>query len=186
MKKFLIIIVALVAIFGFSLVGFYNRLVGQNQAVESQWAQVETQYQRRYDLIPNLVNSVEGIMDQEQEVFGQLAEARARYGGAASVEDRVEAANQLESALGRLLVIVENYPELRSSESVATLMDELAGTENRVSVERRRFNELVQTYNVAVKRFPANVIAGVLGFDERPYFEAVDEAETAPSVQINP
>lgn len=186
MKKSLIAIIAVIAILGFSLVGFYNRLVGLNQTVETQWAQVETQYQRRYDLIPNLVNSVEGIMGQEQAVFGQIAEARTRYAGSGTVEEKVEAANQLESALGRLLVVIENYPELRSSENVTDLMDELAGTENRISVERRRFNEVVQTYNVAVKRFPANVMAGFLGFDERPYFEAVPEAETAPTVEINP
>lgn len=186
MKKSLIVIIAIIAVLGFSLVGYYNRLVGLTQAVESQWAQVETQYQRRYDLIPNLVNSVEGIMEQEQEVFGQLAEARTRYGNAGTDEEKVVAAGELESALSRLLVVVENYPELRSSENVTALMDELAGTENRISVERQRFNQSVQTYNVAVKRFPASLMAEVTGFAEWPYFEAVDTAETAPTVEINP
>lgn len=171
---------------GFSLVGFYNNLVTQTQAIDNQWAQVETQYQRRFDLIPNLVKSVEGIMSQEQEVFGQIAEARTRYSGAVSVDEKIEAARGVETALGRLLLIMENYPELRSAENVSQLMDELAGTENRVAVERRRFNDLTRGYNTTIKRFPANLMAGTFGFNERSYFEAVGGAEQAPKVEINP
>jgi LemA protein len=186
MKKFLLIGGALVLFLGLALMGFYNSLVTKTQAVENQWAQVETQYQRRFDLIPNLVGSVEGIMKQEQEVFGLIAEARTRYSGAQTVNEKAAAASEVESALGRLLVILENYPELKSSENVSALMDELAGTENRVSVERRRYNDLVRDYNTTIKKFPANLIAGSFGFTEKSYFEAVEGAEQAPEVNINP
>ena len=186
MKKIWIVIGAVVLFAALSLVSFYNNLVTKSQAIDNQWAQVETQYQRRFDLIPNLVNSVEGIMTQEQAVFGQIAEARTRYSGATTVEEKAQAATQVESALGRLLVLVENYPELRSSENVSQLMDELAGTENRVAVERRRYNYLVRDYNTTIKKFPANLIAGTFGFNERSYFEAVEGAEQAPEVNIQP
>lgn len=186
MKKIWIIAAAIVLFLALNLVGFYNNLVTKTQAVDGQWAQVETQYQRRFDLIPNLVNSVEGMMKQEQKVFGDIAEARTRYSGAATIEEKVKAATELESALGRLLVIMENYPELRSAENVTQLMDELAGTENRISVERRRFNDLVRDYNTTIKKFPANLIAGTFGFNERSFFEAAEGAEQTPEVEINP
>jgi len=186
MKKVLLIIGAIVLVLGLSLMGFYNSLVAKGQAVDKQWAQVETQYQRRFDLIPNLVKSVEGVMKQEQAVFGLIAEARTKYSGAVSVEDKINAANQLEGALGRLLVVIENYPQLKSQENVTQLMDELAGTENRVAVERGRFNDLVQDYDTTIKKFPANLIAGIMGFKERPYFKAAEEAQQAPKVEINP
>lgn len=166
------------------VVGFYNGLVTKTQAIDNQWAQVETQYQRRFDLIPNLVNSVKGIFEQEQKVFGDIAEARTRYAGAATVDEKAQAAGGLESALGRLLVILENYPELRSSEAVQQLMDDLAGTENRVAVERRRFNDLVKDYNTTIKRVPGNLIAPMFGFSERAYFEATEGAEKAPTVEF--
>lgn len=180
----LIIIVGVLVLAALSLVGFYNSLVGKTQAIEGQWAQVETQYQRRFDLIPNLVESVKGMMEQEKEVFGKIAEARTKYGGAKTVEEKVKAAGEVESALGRLLVIMENYPELRSVESVTQLMDELAGTENRISVERRRYNELVRDYNTAIKKFPSNLLASFLGFSERSFFEAAEGAEKAPKVEF--
>ncbi|GAI38585.1 unnamed protein product [marine sediment metagenome] len=186
MKKLLVIIGAIVLVLVLSLISFYNSLIGKTQAVDNQWAQVETQYQRRFDLIPNLVNSVKGIMTQEQAVFGQIAEARTRYAGAGTVEEKVKAAGDLESALGRLLVIMENYPELRSAENVSQLMDELAGTENRISVERRRYNDLVRDYNTTIKKFPANLVAGTFGFSQRLFFEAVEGAEQAPEVNLNP
>lgn len=186
MKKILLILGAIVIVFGLSLVSFYNSLIAKSQGVDNQWAQVETQYQRRFDLIPNLVKSVEGIMKQEQAVFGQIAEARTKYSGAIGVEDKVKAATQIESALGRLLVIMENYPQLKSQENVTQLMDELAGTENRVAVERRRFNDLVKDFNITVKKFPANLVAGIFGFNSRSYFESVTGAEKAPEVNINP
>jgi len=186
LKRLWIIIAAIAVILGVGLVNFYNNLVTQNQAIENQWAQVETQYQRRFDLIPNLVKSVEGIMTQEQAVFGKIAEARTRYSGATSIEEKVQAASEVESALGRLLVIIENYPELRSSANVSQLMDELSGTENRIAVERRRFNDFVKDYNTTIKKFPANLIAATLGFSERSYFEAAEGAEQAPDVEISP
>ena len=186
MKKLLVIIGVIVLVLALSLIGFYNSLIGKSQAVDNQWAQVETQYQRRFDLIPNLVNSVKGMMTQEQAVFGQIAEARTRYAGAGTVEEKVKAAGDIESALGRLLVIMENYPELRSAENVSQLMDELAGTENRISVERRRYNDLVRDYNTTIKKFPANLVAGTFGFSQRLFFEAAEGAEQAPEVNFNP
>ncbi len=184
MKKISIFLIGLVVIVGLWLSGGYNQLVSQSQEVKSQWAQVESQYQRRFDLIPNLVEATQSVFEQEQEVFGQIAEARQGYAGAGTVEDRVEAANQLESALGRLLVIVENYPELKSSETVQDLMTELAGTENRISVERQRYNEAVRSYNTLVMRFPTNLVARLFGFNQETYFEAVETAETAPEVDL--
>lgn len=165
-------------------VGQYNMFVGLDQGVTNQWAQVETQYQRRYDLIPNLVNSVKGFLAQEQAVFGQIADARTRYAGAQTVNDKAQAATQLESALGRLLVVMENYPELRSNETVAQLMDELAGTENRISVERRRYNDVVKEYNLKVTQVPGRLLAGLFGFNQRAYFEATTGADTAPNVNL--
>lgn len=180
----LIIIVGVLVFAGLSLVGFYNSLVSKTQAIDGQWAQVETQYQRRFDLIPNLVESVKGMMEQEKEVFGQIAEARTRYAGAGTIEEKVKAAGGVESALARLLVVMENYPDLRSVENVAQLMDELAGTENRISVERRRYNDLVRDYNTTIKKFPGNLIAPVFGFSERSFFEAAEAASQAPKVEF--
>ena len=167
-----------------SIIGFYNGLISKTQAIDNQWAQVETQYQRRFDLIPNLVNSVKGIFAQEQKVFGDIAEARTRYAGAKTVDEKVAAAGEVESALARLLVIIENYPEIKSDAAVVGLMDELAGTENRVAVERRRFNDLVKDYNTTIKRIPGSLIAPMFGFSERAYFEAAEGAEKAPTVKF--
>ena len=157
----------------------YNGLVSANIKADTQWAQVETQYQRRLDLIPNLVSTVKGITKQELSVFGELANARKGYAGATSVNDKVLASNQVEGALSRLLVITENYPVLRSSENFNSLMTELAGTENRISVERMRFNDAVAVYNLAVKTFPSNITAKVFGFSERSLFKA-DVAANKP------
>ncbi|AKM79505.1 MAG: LemA protein [Candidatus Beckwithbacteria bacterium GW2011_GWB1_47_15] len=184
MKKFLLGLGVLVVLVGLSLVSTYNSLVAKTQNIDNQWAQVETQYQRRFDLIPNLVNSVKGIFTQEQEVFGAIAEARTRYSGAGTIDAKAQAATDLESALGRLLVIVENYPQLQSNTAVLSLMDELAGTENRVSVERKRYNDQVRDYNTTIKRFPTNLIANSFNFDARAYFEATPEAEQAPQVDL--
>jgi LemA protein len=176
------IVVVLVVVYGLST---YNRLVTLNEAATAQWKQVETVYQRRFDLIPNLVASAQGVMKQEQAVFTAIADARTHYAGAqasGSVDDQVKATGEVDSALSRLLVITENYPELKSSENVQTLMSELEGTENRISVERGRFNDEVQAYNLAVKRFPSSIIASMEGFSERAYFEADAAAATAPKV----
>lgn len=184
MSKTWIVIIAIlviVVIYGWSI---YNKLVTTNLAADTQWAQVEAVYQRRFDLIPNLVNSVKGIFKQEQKIFGDLAAARTQYAGAKTADQKASAASQVESALGRLLVIVENYPQLKSSEAVQSLMAQLEGTENRISVERQRFNNTIQSYNLTVKRFPSSVIAGIFGFKERSFFKSVSGAENAPSVNF--
>jgi len=186
MNKFLIIIIVIVVIVGGYLWTFYNGLVKQNQAITAQWAQVENQFQRRFDLIPNLVASVQGAMSQEQKVFGDLAEARTRYAGAPSgTNEKIEAASQVETALGRLLVIMENYPQLKSIDTVQTLMAQLEGTENRIAVERGRFNDLTRDYNTKVMQLPGKLFAGMFGFSQKPYFEAAPGAQTAPEVKLN-
>ena len=173
-----------VAFLVFWLVGAYNGLVTLNEDVTSSWAQVETQYQRRFDLIPNLVEATKGVMSQEQEVFGTIAKARQGYAGATTQDEKVRATGEMESSLARLLVIMENYPTLKSNETVLSLMDELAGTENRVSVERGRYNEVVKIFNVKVKKIPTVFFANMLGFDEREFFEATQQAEQAPKVDL--
>lgn len=179
-----VIVLGLVVIFAIVIGAKYNGLVRQNESVDAQWAQVESQYQRRFDLIPNLVSSVQGIMKQEQKVFGDIADARTRYSGAQTTDEKAVAASQVESALGRLLVVMENYPQLKSSENVQGLMAELSGTENRISVERMRFNEMVRDYNVSVKTFPGSLIASIFGFLPRTMFEAQSGAENAPQVNL--
>jgi LemA protein len=180
MKKTWIIVIAIVAVLAVWVLGSYNGLVTASTAADTQWAQVEAQYQRRFDLIPNLVESTKGVLKQEQTVFTAIAEARANYAGNPSAEN----ANQVESALSRLLVIVENYPELKSNQTVATLMAQLEGTENRISTERMRYNEVVQAYNLRVKRFPGSVAAAIFGFDEKAPFAAVAGAQNAPQVDL--
>ena len=162
----------------------YNRFVGQEEAIKAQWAQVENQLQRRNDLIPNLVETVRGYAQQEKDVFGQIADSRSKLAGARTPEDQIKAANEQSAALARLLVISENYPQLRSNESFNRLMDELSGTENRIAVERMRYNERVQEYNTARRRFPANLTAGIFGFKEYPLFNAPPEAERVPRVNF--
>ena len=162
----------------------YNRFVGQEEAIKTQWAQVENQLQRRNDLIPNLVETVKGIAQQEKDVFGRIADSRSKLAGATTPEQKIEAANQQSSALARLLVVVENYPQLRSNEQFARLMDELSGTENRIATERMRYNERVQAYNTSRRSFPSNVTAGIFGFKEYPVFNAPPEAERVPRVDF--
>ena len=162
----------------------YNRFVSQEESVKAQWAQVENQLQRRNDLIPNLVESTKGFAQQERDVFGAIADSRAKLAGAQTTEQKIQAANEQTSALARLLVVVENYPQLRSSETFARLMDELAGTENRISVERMRYNERVQEYNTARRSFPANISAGIFGFKEYPLFQAPESAKVVPKVDF--
>ena len=179
-----VVVIVLLIVVG-SLAGTYNKLVTLNEGVDGQWAQVETVYQRRLDLIPNLVNATKGFLKQEQGIYDKITQARAQYAGSSgNPAAQVEAANALESALSRLLVIVESNPEIKSNQTVSDLMVELAGTENRISVERRRFNETVQTYNIKVKRFPTNLLAGMFGFEDRSFFEASEGAEIAPTVDL--
>jgi LemA protein len=177
---FTIVLLAAVATSGCS----YNRFVSQEEAIKTQWAQVENQLQRRNDLIPNLVETTKGIAQQERDVFGQIAESRAKLAGARTPEDTIQAANQQSAALARLLVVVENYPQLRSNEQFSRLMDELSGTENRIAVERMRYNERVQEYNVSRRQFPSNVTASIFGFKEYPVFNAPPEAERVPRVDF--
>jgi LemA protein len=162
----------------------YNTFVGQEESIKAQWAQVENQLQRRNDLIPNLVETTKGVAQQERDVFGQIAESRAKLAGARTPQETIQAANEQSSALARLLVVMENYPQLRSNETFNRLMDELAGTENRIAVERMRYNERVQEYNTARRQFPSNVTASVFGFEEYPLFNAPPEAERVPKVDF--
>jgi LemA protein len=163
----------------------YNTFVSQQEAIKTQWSQVQNQLQRRNDLIPNLVETTKGIAQQEKDVFGQIADSRAKMAGAKTPSDTIAAANEQSQALGRLLVVVENYPQLRSSESFNRLMDELSGTENRIAVERQRYNEAVQAYNVSRRSFPSNITANMFGFkDEYPLYEAPAAAQQVPKVNF--
>ncbi len=184
MKKALLISLVVLGILTLYLWSTYNSFITKNEDIDNKWAQVETQYQRRYELIPSLVESVKEMMKQEQEVFGALADARTQYAGANTTSEKVAATGQVESALSRLLVIMENYPELKSSESVQTLMAQLEGTENRISVERKRYNDTVTIFNKSVKMVPSSLVAKLFGFEARPYFESTQEAEQAPQVQL--
>ncbi len=178
------VIVLLLLILGGSLVGTRNELVTERQAVDASWSQVDVALQRRSDLIPNLVETVKGYAKQEQTVYGDIAKARAALGGARNPEETLQANQQLTGALSRLLVIVENYPQLKSNETFARLMDELAGTENRINVERRKYNEAVQKYNTDLQLFPKNIAAGLFGFQSQPYFKAEISARAVPSVKF--
>ena len=184
MKKYLICLLILALLGVFYVASSYNTLVRLNETADGQWAQVVTQYQRRFDLIPNIVEAVKGFSKQEQTVFGQIAEARTRYSGATTIEGKVKAASQVESSLGRLLVVAENYPDLKSSQLFGNLSTELEGSENRISVERKRFNDTVKSYNLLVKSVPSSWVASQFGFEERSYFEATSGAENAPKVQF--
>ena len=162
----------------------YNKFTTLEESVKAQWAQVENQLQRRHDLIPNLVETVKAFAQQEREVFQAVADARAKMAGAGTPAEKIAAANAESSALARLLVVVENYPQLKSDATFARLMDELTGTENRLGIERMRYNERIQAYNTTLRRFPSNVTAKVFGFKEYPYFEAPADAKGAPKVDF--
>jgi len=165
-------------------VGYYNSFISEQNGIDGAWKQIEVQYQRRVDLIPNLVESVKGLMTQEQKVFGDLAAARGAYAGAKTTDQKVTAANQVEGSLSRLLAIFENYPQLKSDQVVLKLMDELSGTENRVAVERRRYNEAVQAYNTSIGVLPGKLFAVMFGFATRTYFNAAPGSENAPQVKF--
>ena len=178
------VVVVLGLIVGGWLIGARNDLVTGRSGVEAAWSQVDVALQRRADLIPNLVETVKGYAKQEEKVFKEIADARAALGGARNPRERLEANSQLSGALGRLLVITENYPQLKSNESFNRLMDELAGTENRINVERRKYNEAVQKYNTDIQLFPKNVAAGMFGFAAQPYFKADVSARAVPNVKF--
>jgi len=180
----LAVIVLVAVVVGGTFVSKWNQLVTMDTDIKAKWAQVDNQLQRRADLIPNLVETVKGFAAQEKTIMESIANARAKMAGAGSVQDRIAASNELSSALSRLLVVVENYPQLKSDATFHRLMDELAGTENRLSVERKRYNDAVQVYNVAIRTFPDNLIASILGFKEQPFFEAPSAARQAPQVKV--
>ncbi|QMT18465.1 LemA family protein [Planococcus maritimus] len=187
MKKILIpllLVVGLIAIAAVVFGSSYNNFVQSEEDVNQSYAQLESQLQRRLDLIPNLVETVKGFADQEQEVIDSVTEARSSMAGAGSVEEQAEADAELSGALSRLLVVVENYPEIRSSENFQQLSDELAGTENRIAVARQDYNSAVTEFNREVRSFPGNMVAGMFGFDEKEYFEADAGAEDAPDVDF--
>ena len=193
MKKSIIIILAVVAILVIWAVSVYNGLVTMDENVSGQWANVETQYQRRADLIPNLVNTVKGYASHEKETLEGVVEARSK---ATQIKVDAEgltpeklaeyqkAQGAVTSALGKLLAITENYPELKANENFKELQAQLEGTENRISTERHKFNEVAKTYNTSIRRFPKNIIASMFGFEKRPYFEAQEGAEKAPEVKF--
>lgn len=180
-----VVIVVILLIFGGMYVGAKNQMVAKNETIKSNWAQVDVVLQRRADLIPNLVETVKGIAQQEKDVFGAIANARAAMMGARSPQERIAANGQLDSALGRLFVVVENYPQLKSNENFLRLQDELAGTENRIAVERKRYNDSIQDYNTFIGQFPNSLFAGFAGFKRNDaYFEASPTSREAPKVNF--
>jgi LemA protein len=166
------------------LKGAYNSLVRMDEGIKGAWAQVENQLQRRYDLIPNYVETVKGYARHEKEVFLKVTEARSKVAGAGAISEKIAANNELSSALVRLLVVVERYPDLKANANFIRLQDELAGTENRISVERRRFNEAVKAYNTKIRSFPTNFIAGMFGFEKATFFEVPKEKQEVPKVKF--
>ncbi len=182
----LVLLVVLALVFGSMYVGRRNQMAIKREAVNAAWAQVDVVLQRRSDLIPNLVETVKGYATQEQKVFGDIAAARAALGGARTPADKIAANGALDSALSRLLVVVENYPQLKSNENFQRLQDELAGTENRIAVERRRYNETVQDYNTYISLFPNSLVASIGGFVRNDaYFKTDEGARSAPKVNFN-
>lgn len=163
----------------------YNQLVILNETIDGSWAQVENVLQRRYDLIPNLVSTVKGYAKHESQLLEEVTRLRSQWGAAKTPDQKIQASQGLEGALSRLMVVVEQYPNLKANEGFLKLQDELSGTENRIAVERMRYNEVVRSYNVATRRFPSNIIAGMFGFEKKDvYFEAAEGAKEAPKVEF--
>lgn len=181
----IIVIVAIIAIGGITIVSTYNGMLTKSEEVDGKFADIDMQLQRRADLIPNLINTVKGYAKQEQEVFNSVTEARSKLAEAQNIEDKANANTELTNALNRLLVIVENYPDLKSSQNYIQLMDELAGTENRIGQARKQYNEAVKAYNLSIKKFPANIIAGMFQFENKPYFEAKEGSNKVPEVNFD-
>ena len=177
-----LIVIALVLVG--TIISTYNSLARKDVLVDNTWAEIDNQLKRRSDLIPNLVETVKGYAAHEKEVFLKVTEARAKVAGAGSISDKIQANNGLAAALSRLLLVVERYPDLKANVNFIRLQDELAGTENRISVERRRYNESVRKYNVTIRRFPTNLLAGLFGFDKAAFFEVPEERQEAPKVKF--
>ncbi len=187
-KKGLIIggvVIFLLLVSGGSCVSRYNGLVTTDESVDTAWSQVENVLQRRNDLIPNLVNTVKGYATHERELFEQFAKARQAAAGAKTVNEKIAANQAIGGLLSRLMLVVERYPDLKANQNFLALQDELSGTENRIAVERRRYNEAVKVYNVLTRRFPTNIMASILNFEKRDYFEAEEAAKEVPEVKFN-
>jgi LemA protein len=186
--KKIIVVVAVIAVLAIALysmlAGNYNKFVKMDVGIKAAWSQVENQLQRRYDLIPNLVETVKGYAKQEKDVLVEVTNARSKVGGAGTVPDKIAANNELSGALSRLMVVVEKYPDLKSNQNFLKLQDELAGTENRIAVERMRYNETVKVYNEAIRTFPANIVASIFGFKEAAFFKVDEVAKAAPKVKF--
>lgn len=180
----LVIIAFFILLVGGYFMVTYNQLVKLDEGINGAWADVDNQLLRRNDLIPNLVETVKGYATHERELFEHIADARAKLAGAGTIPDKIKAANELSGFLSRLLMIVENYPQLKASENFIRLQDELAGTENRIAVARRRYNEVVKEYNRSIRSFPKNMIAGIFNFEQREYFEVPEEAKEVPEVDF--
>jgi len=186
-KKSNVVLVGIVGVILLSVMWFFstrNSLVMMEEDISGSWAQVENQLQRRYDLIPNLVNTVKGVANHEKEVFTQIAEARSKLAGARTPAQTIKASNGMESALSKLLMVVERYPDLKANQSYNRLMDELSGTENRLSVERRRFNEAIKRFNKSIRLFPKSFVASMSGFEKKEYFKVSETAKEAVKVQF--
>ncbi|MBI5419181.1 MAG: LemA family protein [Deltaproteobacteria bacterium] len=179
-----IVVAVLAALLAFKGVGAYNGIVRSDVAVNEKWGQVQNVLQRRADLIPNLVQTVKGYAAHEKEIFENVAAARAKLAGARTPEDAMKANAEVTSALSRLLVVVENYPQLKADQTFIRLMDELAGAENRIAVERMRYNEAVSAYNTSIRVFPNSLVAGLTGYGGKPFFEAETKAKEVPKVDF--
>jgi LemA protein len=185
MKKILTVSAIVAVIIGVSFIGVYNGIVSKHEMITAKWAQVENQLQRRNDLIPNLVNTVKGYAAHEKTVFENVTNARSQWAKAGTVNEKVKAAGDIDAALGRLIMVTENYPDLKADQTFLKLMDELSGTENRIAVERMRYNEAVQGFNITVKSFPGNVVAGMFGYKPATeYFKAQEQAKAVPEVKF--
>lgn len=178
-------VVLVVVLVLMSFAGVYNSIVSKHETITAKWAQVENQLQRRNDLIPNLVNTVKGYASHEKTVLEDITNARSQWAKAGSMDEKVKAAGEIDRALGRLLLVTENYPNLKADQTFLRLMDELSGTENRIAVERMRYNEAVRDYNVTVRMFPGNLVAGICGYKvATEYFKAEEKARTVPEVKF--
>ncbi len=180
----IVAIVAVVAVIGLMLISSYNSLVSKEESVDTAYSNVSVMLERRADLIPNLVNTVKGYMEHETEIIDNITEARENLLGAKTMDEQMEANDQLTASLDALMVVVENYPDLKSSTNFIQLSDELAGTENRISTARKDYNDEVKSYNTAIKKFPTNIFAGIFGFEEKEYFEAKESATEVPEVEF--
>ena len=183
-SKIGLIIIAVIAVIAIILIGGYNSIISASEEVENKFSTIDTQLQRRADLIPNLVNTVKGYTKQEQDIINSITDARAKMVGTTSVSEKAEANDELTSALSKLMVVVENYPDLKSSQNFIQLSDELSGTENRIATARKDYNDAVKEYNLKIKKFPAGIIANMFGFEQKEYFQATQESKEVPNVQF--